>query len=294
MSENVDSMVREAIKKQREGKKAEARALLEKATEIDQNNEKAWLWLSAVVDSPEDQRVCLENVLFLNPDNENAKRGLAVLDANHPRTETPASDDYSVPTSSASATFDTEAEVSSDEYDEWISDMNLGGDSGTSTNPFTVGMDDFDDVFANAFDEDDPFGVANFEEDLRADALLQDGEEAHDYGDNVSGVAEDEDYVDDIFATEVDSDLEVEDDDFDDFSGGGLFMPDETGEYEAAVTSSRNLEDDQDPGYYFRNIPDNIKATGLPGSRGVPVLSLVLLIILLAANAGAIAVLTMS
>jgi hypothetical protein len=292
MSENVDAMVREAIKKQREGKNAEARALLEKATEIDQSNEKAWLWLSAVVDSPEDQRVCLENVLFLNPDNENAKRGLAVLDANHPRTETPATDDYSVPASSASGSFDTEDEVSSDEYDEWISDMNIGGDSDSSTNPFTVGADDFDDVFASAFDDDDPFGVANFEEDLRSDALLQDATDGDDYDDDLFAVDDDEEHEEDVFETE--DVFDIEEDEFDDFSGGGLFMPDETGEYEAAATSSQRLDDEQDPGFYFRNIPDDIKATRLPGSRGVSALSLILVIVLLAANAGAIAVLMMS
>ena len=289
MSENVDAMVREAIKKQKEGNKAEARALLEKATELDQNSEKAWLWLSAVVDSPEDQRVCLENVLFLNPDNENAKRGLAVLDANHPRTEEPDADNYSIPTSSTSGSFDAAAEVTSDEYDEWISDMNIGSDTGTSTNPFTVGMDDFDEVFTSAFDDDDPFGVANIEEDLRSDALLQDEPASDQYDDDIFALADDDVYAEDIFEDE--DDLE-EEDEFDNFSGG-LFMPDETGEYEAAISSSTNLDDDQDPGYYFRNIPDNIKATRMPGSRSVPVLSLLLLIILLAANAGAIAVLTM-
>jgi hypothetical protein len=79
MTANVDAMVREGIRAYRGGKKSEARALLEKAVELDQYNEQAWLWLSAVVESPEEQRTCLENVLFINPDNENAKQGLQML-----------------------------------------------------------------------------------------------------------------------------------------------------------------------------------------------------------------------
>ena len=39
------------------------------------------LWLSGAVDDPEDQRVALENVLALDPDNPYAKEGLAYLDA---------------------------------------------------------------------------------------------------------------------------------------------------------------------------------------------------------------------
>lgn len=41
----------------------------------------AWLWMSAVVDSPEQKRKCLETVLSLNPHNESAIRGLAKLGA---------------------------------------------------------------------------------------------------------------------------------------------------------------------------------------------------------------------
>jgi hypothetical protein len=79
MPANVDAMVRAGIQAYRGGKKAEARTLLEKAVELDQYNEQAWMWLSAVVDSPEEQRTCLENVLFINPNNENARNGLKIL-----------------------------------------------------------------------------------------------------------------------------------------------------------------------------------------------------------------------
>ncbi len=79
MSANVDAMVREGINAYRAGNKDEARTLLYKAVEIDEQHEQAWLWLSAVVDSIEDQQTCLENVLTINPNNERARDGLRIL-----------------------------------------------------------------------------------------------------------------------------------------------------------------------------------------------------------------------
>jgi Zn finger protein HypA/HybF involved in hydrogenase expression len=40
----------------------------------------AWFWLSAVADSGEEKRICLENVLVLNPGHPGARRGMAMLD----------------------------------------------------------------------------------------------------------------------------------------------------------------------------------------------------------------------
>ncbi|MEO8607950.1 MAG: hypothetical protein ABI690_08720 [Chloroflexota bacterium] len=79
MPANVDGMVREGISAYRAGRKDEARALLLRAVEIDQYNEQAWLWLSAVVESVEEQQTCLENVLTINPNNDRAKQGLTML-----------------------------------------------------------------------------------------------------------------------------------------------------------------------------------------------------------------------
>lgn len=79
MPANVDGMVREGISAYRAGRKDEARAFLLKAVEIDEHNEQAWLWLSAVVESTEEQQICLENVLSINPANERAKQGLQYL-----------------------------------------------------------------------------------------------------------------------------------------------------------------------------------------------------------------------
>ncbi len=79
MSANVEAMVREGVNAFKAGRREEARALLLKATELDQYNEQAWLWLSGLMDTPEDQRTCLENVLAINPNNERATQGLSYL-----------------------------------------------------------------------------------------------------------------------------------------------------------------------------------------------------------------------
>lgn len=79
MSANVEAMVREGKAALKAGRKDEARTLLMKAVELDPYNEDGWLWLSGIVDSPEDQRTCLENVLAINPNNQSAQRGLAIL-----------------------------------------------------------------------------------------------------------------------------------------------------------------------------------------------------------------------
>jgi hypothetical protein len=73
-------MLNKAIMAAKAGRKAEARQLLEAVLDTDERNERAWLWLSGVVDDDE-RSICLENVLSINPDNQAARRGLAMLRA---------------------------------------------------------------------------------------------------------------------------------------------------------------------------------------------------------------------
>src|SRR5688572_6673232 len=104
MPANVDAMVRAGVEAYRAGKKAEARTLLERAIELDGYNETAWLWLSAVVESPEEQQTCLENVLTINPNNDRAKQGLKSLGIN-PDAAKPAASSAAAPAFEA-GTFD--------------------------------------------------------------------------------------------------------------------------------------------------------------------------------------------
>ncbi|MCA0452454.1 MAG: hypothetical protein LCI00_00590 [Chloroflexi bacterium] len=182
MPANVDGMVREGISAYRAGNKEEARTLLLRAVEIDQYNEQAWLWLSAVVETPEEQRTCLENVLTINPNSERAKQGIDMLDqrfgsspkvsptqaddvmastsfmpppAPLPRPssddELPSSIEWEVPataSSSASSNFKVN-EPSEKEYDDWVSKLNIGGGA------ISEGMLDEANRFMSITDDDD-------------------------------------------------------------------------------------------------------------------------------------------
>lgn len=86
----VDDLVREGIAALKAGRRAEARELLTHAIELDQWNEQAWLFLSGAVDSEEEQEICLENVLTINPNNERAQEGLRKLQSRRGETAMPA------------------------------------------------------------------------------------------------------------------------------------------------------------------------------------------------------------
>jgi tetratricopeptide (TPR) repeat protein len=80
----VTGLLQHGIAAARAGRKEEARQYLLQATDLDERNEQAWLWLSGVVESFEDRRVCLENVLAINPANPHARQGLRWLDEHAP------------------------------------------------------------------------------------------------------------------------------------------------------------------------------------------------------------------
>ena len=71
--------LRGAIAAVKAGDKVAGRRLLAEAIRDDPRNEAAWLWMSAVADSDEQRRACLERVLVINPDSQTARRGLASL-----------------------------------------------------------------------------------------------------------------------------------------------------------------------------------------------------------------------
>lgn len=77
--EEINSLLQSGIGAAKGGNRSEAREIFLAIVEEDQDNEQAWLWLSSVVDSDEDRRISLENVLVINPENSAAKRGLEQL-----------------------------------------------------------------------------------------------------------------------------------------------------------------------------------------------------------------------
>lgn len=78
--QDIQQLLREGIEAARAGDKAKARSLFEQITEQDENNERAWMWLASVVDTEEERRVCLSNVLVINPENEKARQLMDKLD----------------------------------------------------------------------------------------------------------------------------------------------------------------------------------------------------------------------
>ncbi len=61
-------------------RRKKARSLLARVLKADKHNVEAWLWLSTVVDTPQEQKSCFKNVLAVEPHNKYALAGLARLE----------------------------------------------------------------------------------------------------------------------------------------------------------------------------------------------------------------------
>lgn len=327
MSANVDAMVDAAIRAYRAGNKEEARTLLFRVVDIDERHEQAWLWLSAVIDSPDDQRTCLENVLAINPYNDRAKQGLEVLNRKSGKSKPPEDDlagltfgdqgvsssssigeelpdidwsDTGIETSSASASFSGK-EPSPAEYDEWVSGLNLGSNNASS-------------VFGDeGIFEEDVFG---FDDPPPASTPSKSAASTTPAAPAFVGPFEADLDLDDF-------DLELSDDDFipppQKPAAPSLKSPEPRASKSvmspgtspvSTRTSPKTVEDDdlsdldldydeielnyqdQDPEEFFHYIPSDIKPTRLPGTReGAPVLLMVGLIMLVVLNIGAVGLL---
>lgn len=79
--QDINRYMKQGIAAAKAGDKETARRLFEQVIEIDKNFEKAWLYMAMVVDTETQRRVCLNNVLYLNPGNQKARQMLAKLDA---------------------------------------------------------------------------------------------------------------------------------------------------------------------------------------------------------------------
>ncbi len=79
MAKKVARLLEQGIAAAKVEQKIEAEQLLRQVIELDPENERAWLWLSAVVTGVESQRECLYRVLEINPHNSFARHGLAFL-----------------------------------------------------------------------------------------------------------------------------------------------------------------------------------------------------------------------
>ena len=66
------SSLNQGIKAAQSGNRVQARALLLRATELDPQNENAWLWLASISEYPEELLGFLNHVLDINPENQRA------------------------------------------------------------------------------------------------------------------------------------------------------------------------------------------------------------------------------
>ena len=315
MTANVDAMVRAGIDAYRSGNKIEARALLEKAIELDDYNEQAWLWLSAVVETPEEQQTCLENVLVINPDSTRARQGLKMLgvdpdagggseglgqspftDTNFDASSGFDDSDFSVaPTasSSASATFKGD-DLSSKDYDNWVAGLNLGSEDAASTPTATPVADETDSIFGSGDFGD--FDSSSFDDSGFTSGPIGASSDI-DFGfDDPAVTVKPSPSADDLLADFRDAEIATSPTDDapirspaptfspspGDF-GGGDFITSDIDEVEPEELS---------PEEYFAFIPKEIKATRLPGTNeGAPIVLILVLLIAIGLNVGAVALL---
>ncbi|HET9914324.1 MAG TPA: hypothetical protein VFQ13_20690 [Anaerolineales bacterium] len=75
----MDNDLQQGIMAAKAGDKHRAFDLLTRAADDPATSEQAWLWLSGVVNDDPERLYCLNNVLRINPNNDAAKRGAAML-----------------------------------------------------------------------------------------------------------------------------------------------------------------------------------------------------------------------
>ncbi|MCB0208493.1 MAG: hypothetical protein KDJ52_04170 [Anaerolineae bacterium] len=85
----LQEWLQQGISAAKAGHVDQARFLLLDVVEQDQTNETAWYWLYQVFDRIDDKRVCLENLVIINPKNRWAKQKLLEHLEAFPSTGTP-------------------------------------------------------------------------------------------------------------------------------------------------------------------------------------------------------------
>jgi hypothetical protein len=75
----LDTLLEQAIAHVNAGQLGRGRALLERVLEQDPKNDRAWVWLSGCVEEPMQRRICLQQALSANPNNQAALDGMKVL-----------------------------------------------------------------------------------------------------------------------------------------------------------------------------------------------------------------------
>ncbi len=273
-SANIDAMVREAKRAIRAGNKSEAQKLLLKATELDQSNEQAWMWLSAVVDTIEDQMICLENVLQINPSNADAKRGLEMLRKKAPPpVEKPPSKSNN-PFLIEGVDWDIDANT------DFLMDALSPTSSKTTSSSASSARDLLDkdevdpinpptDPFVSVFESKDVFETTYDDEPISSSydttAYITESETMDDLSslDDAIFGEDTQDKGDKFLSTDTSF--------FEDKSPAPIPKPAQKGVSQKQKAPAQpelamsGIDDDADPSVYFEMIPTEIKPTRIPG-----------------------------
>ena len=78
--QQLEALLEQAIVYVNAGEMEEGRALLERVLEQDPRDDRAWVWLSGCVEDPMQRRICLQQALAANPNNQAAIDGVMVLE----------------------------------------------------------------------------------------------------------------------------------------------------------------------------------------------------------------------
>lgn len=73
---NLEQLMQLGIQTARQGNKESARVIFQQVLDSDSYNERAWLWMAAVAETPVDRVRYLNTVLRINPQNRTAQREL--------------------------------------------------------------------------------------------------------------------------------------------------------------------------------------------------------------------------
>jgi hypothetical protein len=88
----LEALLQQAVEHVNAGNLKEGRVLLERVLEQDPRNDRAWVWLSGCVEDTMQRRICLQQALKVNPNNQAALDGMEVLEGKLvPASELPPS-----------------------------------------------------------------------------------------------------------------------------------------------------------------------------------------------------------
>jgi hypothetical protein len=79
-SPNLEQLMQLGIQTARHGNKQNARMIFQQILDTDKMNERAWIWMAAVAETPVDRVRYLKTVLQINPHNPTALRELRQME----------------------------------------------------------------------------------------------------------------------------------------------------------------------------------------------------------------------